>query len=165
MVNINNVIYGKVCYDSASILGGLMPTITRSALVMYSAEQMFNLINDVDAYPQFLPDCGDSKIVSQTESAMTASLLVSKGGIKKWFTTENVLTLNESVKMNLVDGPFKYLVGEWTLVPLSEEACKINFNIDYEFSSKVLGIAFGRVFDHLVNNIVQSFISRAKEVY
>lgn len=142
-----------------------MPTITRSALVMHSAEQMFDLINDIDAYPQFLPDCGDSKVISQTDEQMTAALLVAKGGLKKWFTTENTLVENEKVLMNLVDGPFKYLKGEWILQPLSEEACKINFHIDYEFSSRVLGLAFGKVFDHLVNNIVQAFICRAKEVY
>lgn len=142
-----------------------MPTITRSALVMHSAEQMFNLINDVNAYPQFLPDCGDSKILSHDNDQMTASLLVAKGGIKKWFTTENTLVENEKVLMKLVDGPFKYLKGEWILQPLSNEACKINFHIDYEFSSRVLGLAFGKVFDHLVSNIVQAFIHRAKEVY
>ena len=142
-----------------------MPTISRSALVMHSAEQMFLLINDVDSYPQFLPDCGGSKIVNEDETSMTASILVSKGGIKKWFTTENTLVKNEKVVLSLVDGPFKYLKGEWLLTPLSDEACKIHFELDYEFSNKVLALAFGRVFTNLTNNIVQAFTVRAKKVY
>lgn len=142
-----------------------MPTISRSALVMHSAEQMFLLINDVDSYSQFLPDCGGSKIVNEDETSMTASILVSKGGIKKWFTTENTLVKNEKVVLSLVDGPFKYLKGEWLLTPLSDEACKIHFELDYEFSNKVLALAFGRVFTNLTNNIVQAFTVRAKKVY
>ena len=142
-----------------------MPTINRSALVMHSAEQMFLLINDVDTYPQFLPDCGGSKIIREDESSMTASILVSKGGIKKWFTTENILVKNEKVLLSLVDGPFKYLKGEWLLTPLSEDACKIHFELDYEFSNKMLALAFGRVFTHLTNNIVQAFTTRANKVY
>lgn len=142
-----------------------MPKISRNALVMFSAKQMFSLINDVDKYVEFLPDCGGSKTLKQDETSMTASILVAKGGIKKWFTTENTLVGNEKVILSLVDGPFKYLTGEWRLEPLSEDACKIYFDLDYEFSNKLLSFAFGRVFTNLVNNIVQAFILRAKEVY
>ena len=142
-----------------------MPTINRSALVMHSVEDMYALINDVASYPLFLPDCSDSKVVAESNDSMTASLLVAKGGIKKWFTTENTLVKNEKIILNLVDGPFKYLKGEWCLKSLSEDACKIHFELDYEFSNKMLGLAFGKVFTHLVNNIVQAFTVRAKEVY
>ncbi len=142
-----------------------MPTISRSALVMHNVEQMYSLINDVLAYPQFLPDCNDSKIVSRSENEMTASLLVAKGGVSKWFTTKNTLELNKTIKMDLLDGPFKKLTGSWLLTPLSEEACKISLDLDYEFSNKMFALAFGRVFNHLANNMVQAFTSRAKEVY
>ena len=142
-----------------------MPAISRSALVMHSVEEMYNLINDVLAYPTFLPECSDSKIISQDEHSMTAALLVSKGGLKKWFTTKNVLVNNQQVELNLVDGPFKKLVGSWQLTALSDEACKVNLELEYEFSSKVFDLAFGRVFNHLVNNMVQAFTNRAKEVY
>ncbi|MFT5760123.1 MAG: ribosome-associated toxin RatA of RatAB toxin-antitoxin module [Alteromonadaceae bacterium] len=142
-----------------------MPVISRSALVMHSVEEMYCLINDVNNYANFLPDCSDSKIITQNESSMTAALLVSKGGLKKWFTTENTLIKNKEVIMNLVDGPFKKLAGGWLLTPLSEEACKIELNLDYEFSSKMFDLAFGRVFNHLANNMVQAFTNRAKEVY
>ena len=126
---------------------------------------MYTLINDVLAYPQFLPDCSDSKIIEQSDAAMTAALKVSKGGINKWFTTENTLVENQRVELNLVDGPFNQLKGTWELTPLSDEACKISLNLDYEFSNKMFDIAFGRVFNHIANNMVQAFTQRAKEVY
>jgi ribosome-associated toxin RatA of RatAB toxin-antitoxin module len=132
---------------------------------MYSAEDMYRLINDVLAYPKFLPDCSDSKIIAESADSMTAALLVSKGGLKKWFTTENTLLSNQEVQMSLVDGPFKQLVGGWQLKALSDEACKIELNLEYEFSNKVFDVAFGRVFNHLANNMVQAFTLRAKEVY
>lgn len=132
---------------------------------MFNAEQMFQLINDILAYPEFLPDCGDSKIISSDNNKVTASLLVSKGGLKKWFTTENTLVTNQEVNMSLIDGPFKYLTGKWLLTPLSEEACKVSLQLDYEFSSKVFDLAFGRVFNGIANNMVQAFTQRAKEVY
>lgn len=142
-----------------------MPAISRSALVMYSVEQMYQLINDVVAYPQFLPDCSDSKIISHDAGQMTAALKVSKGGLNKWFTTKNELIDNKQVKLTLVDGPFKKLVGSWDLTPLSDEACKISLHLEYEFSSKVLALAFGRVFNGLANNMVHAFTERAKQVY
>ncbi len=142
-----------------------MPSISRSALVMYSVEQMYQLINDVLAYPQFLPDCSNSKIISQDESSVTASLLVSKAGIKKWFTTKNTLVSNQKITLELVDGPFNKLQGHWLLTPLSDEACKVSLELEYEFSNRMFDLAFGRVFTHMTNNMVQAFTQRAKQVY
>ena len=142
-----------------------MPSISRNALVMYSVEQMYDLINDVVSYPQFLPECIDSKIQHQNDTSMRASLLVSKGVIKKWFTTENTLLPNSAVLMTLVDGPFKKLIGGWQLTPLSDDACKIELSLEYEFSSKIFDLAFGKIFNQLANNMVQAFTLRAKEVY
>lgn len=142
-----------------------MPVVSRNALVMFSVEQMYQLVNDVLAYPQFLPDCSDSKILHQQPNKMKAALLVSKGGLTKWFTTENTLIENKQVLLNLVDGPFKRLQGSWSFTPLSDEACKISLELEYEFSSKVFDLAFGRVFNSLANNMVQAFSQRAKEVY
>ncbi|WP_440875450.1 type II toxin-antitoxin system RatA family toxin [Thalassotalea sp. PLHSN55] len=142
-----------------------MPTISRSALVMHSAEEMYQLINDVSSYPSFVPDCSDSKVISADENEVTAALLVSKGGLKKWFTTKNTLVPNKQVNMNLIDGPFNKLTGGWTLTSLSDEACKISLALEYEFSNKMYDFAFGRVFNHMANNMVQAFTQRAKEVY
>jgi len=132
---------------------------------MYSVDQMYQLINDVLAYPQFLPDCGNSKIISEDDKSVTASLQVSKAGFKKWFTTKNTFVSNQQVQLELVDGPFSKLQGHWQLTPLSEEACKVSLELEYEFSNKVLDLAFGRTFNHLTNNMVQAFTQRAKNVY
>jgi len=142
-----------------------MPTISRSALVMYSVEQMFQLINDIPAYPKFLPDCNDSKVISQDEQTVTAALLVSKGGLSKWFTTKNTFISNEKIHLSLVDGPFKTLEGYWLLTPLSEEACKVSLELDYEFSNKLVSLAFGKIFGHFSNSLVQVFTQRAKDIY
>lgn len=142
-----------------------MPSISRSALLMHSVSEMYQLINDVNSYPRFVPDCSDSKVITEDESSMTAALLVSKGGLKKWFTTKNELVENKKVVMQLVDGPFKKLIGGWTLTELSDEACKISLDLEYEFSNKMFDLAFGKVFNHMANNMVQAFTQRAKEVY
>ena len=97
----------------------VMPQISRTALVPYSAEQMYQLVNDVQSYPQFLPGCTGSRILESTPGQMTAAVDVSKAGISKTFTTRNQLTSNQSILMNLVDGPFKNLVAclkSWRLI-------------------------------------------------
>ena len=142
-----------------------MPTISRSALVMHSVEQMYQLINDIVAYPSFLPDCNDSKVIAKDEKTVTAALLVSKGGLSKWFTTKNTLVSNEKIKLSLVNGPFKKLEGYWLLTPLSEDACKVSLELEYEFSNKLVSLAFGKVFSHFSNTLVQVFTQRAKQVY
>ena len=135
----------------------VMPQISRTALVPYSAEQMYQLVNDVQSYPQFLPGCTGSRILESTPGQMTAAVDVSKAGISKTFTTRNQLTSNQSILMNLVDGPFKKLIGGWKFTPLS--------HLDFEFTNKLIELAFGRVFKELAANMVQAFTVRAKEVY
>jgi ribosome-associated toxin RatA of RatAB toxin-antitoxin module len=142
-----------------------MPTISRSALVMYSVDQMYQLINDIPAYPNFLPDCNDSRVISQDDQSVTAALLVSKGGLSKWFTTKNTLISNEKIHLSLVNGPFKKLEGYWLLTALSDDACKVSLELEYEFSNKLVSLAFGKVFGHFSNSLVQVFTQRAKEIY
>lgn len=142
-----------------------MPRITRSALLMYSAEQMFNLVNDVDTYPDFLPGCTGTRILDSQDDQITAAVDVSKAGISKTFTTKNTLIAAQEVKMDLVDGPFKKLTGGWTFKALDSTACKVSLDLEFVFSSKLVEVAFGRIFSDLVNNMVQSFTDRAKEVY
>ncbi|AYA64188.1 MULTISPECIES: type II toxin-antitoxin system RatA family toxin [unclassified Alteromonas] len=142
-----------------------MPSIQRSALVAYSAGAMFDLVNDVAAYPQFLPGCADSQVLDHSESHMKASLLVSKAGIKQWFTTLNTLEPARRIDMRLVDGPFKQLSGGWTFSPLSDDACKIALNLDFEFSNRLTEMAFGKVFSGLATSMVNAFTERARSVY
>ncbi len=142
-----------------------MAQVSRSALLMYSAEEMYQLVNDVTAYPEFLPGCVDANILAANENTMRASVKVSKAGISQTFTTENVLVNGQSILMNLVDGPFKHLTGGWTFTKLDEQACKVNLDLDFEFNSSLVEIAFGRIFNELVGSMVKSFSSRAKVVY
>lgn len=142
-----------------------MPHISRSALVPFSAEQMYSLVNDVDAYPKFLPGCTGSRILDKTDNTMVAAVDVAKAGISKTFTTKNTLTSNQSIDMQLVDGPFRKLMGGWNFTPLSPEACKVELNLDFEFTNKLIELAFGKIFKELAGSMVQAFTLRAKEVY
>lgn len=142
-----------------------MPQVSRSALVAFSAESMFDLVNDVEAYPHFLPGCAETKILSQDEEAMEASILIAKAGVKQWFTTQNKLERGKFIQMQLVDGPFTHLKGGWVFTSLAEDACKIELNLDFEFSSKLAEMAFGKVFNSIATNMVVAFTARAKEVY
>ncbi|MBP2834573.1 MULTISPECIES: type II toxin-antitoxin system RatA family toxin [Dickeya] len=142
-----------------------MPKISRSALVPFSAEQMYKLVNDVSSYPAFLPGCTGSRVLSSSESEMTAAVDVSKAGISKTFTTRNTLVDNQCILMQLVDGPFRQLSGDWRFTPLSEDACKVELNLDFEFKNALIELAFGKIFKELANSMVQAFTLRAKEVY
>lgn len=141
-----------------------MPTVNRSALVPFSAEQMFDLVNDVAQYPAFLPGCAEAKVVEQNATFMKASLLIAKMGVHQWFTTSNELSRGKFIRMTLVDGPFKALGGGWTFTALAEDACKIELDLEFEFSSKIVEMAFGKVFSSIANNMVKAFTERAKEV-
>ncbi|MCO7261569.1 type II toxin-antitoxin system RatA family toxin [Dickeya zeae] len=142
-----------------------MPKISRSALVPFSAEQMYKLVNDVSSYPAFLPGCTGSRVLSSSESEMTAAVDVSKAGISKTFTTRNTLVDNQCILMQLVDGPFRQLSGDWRFTPLSDDACKVELNLDFEFKNALIELAFGKIFKELANGMVQAFTLRAKEVY
>ncbi|WMN59699.1 type II toxin-antitoxin system RatA family toxin [Pseudoalteromonas xiamenensis] len=142
-----------------------MPQIEKSALVMYSTKEMFDLVNEVNAYPEFLPHCSGAKVIAVEGQKMTASLEISKAGMSKWFTTENQLVENHEVAMQLVDGPFKFLKGRWQFIALDEHACKVALKLDFEFSNKLVELAFGKVFNEVAKNMVAAFTQRAKQVY
>ena len=142
-----------------------MPKVTRSALVSFSADQMFSLVNDVARYPEFLPGCSGSRVIESSDSAMVASVDVSKAGISKTFTTSNRLADGAEILMELVDGPFKKLQGGWYFTPLDDQACKVELKLEFEFSSRMIEIAFGKIFNELTTNMVSAFTQRAKQVY
>lgn len=142
-----------------------MAQISRSALVPFSAEQMYQIVNDVNAYPQFLPGCTGSRILESSDAQMIASVDVAKAGISKTFTTRNQLTEGRRIDMQLVDGPFRRFAGGWQFMVVSDDACKVELNLDFEFSNMLIELAFGRVFKELANSMVQAFTARAREVY
>ncbi len=132
---------------------------------MHSAEQMFDLVNNINAYPEFVPDCADAKVLEQNEEFITASLKIAKGGLSKWFTTKNTLLPENKIQMQLVEGPFKRLSGGWSFVPLDKNACKVILTLEFEFKNRLIQMAFGKVFNEVANNMVAAFINRAKTVY
>lgn len=142
-----------------------MPKINKNALVPFSAQQMYDLVNDVEAYENFLPGCKSSQVITSDESYMKAKMVVAKAGIEQELVTENALVANRSIQMSLAQGPFKSLSGGWTFTPLSDEACKIELNLEFTFASRLVDMAFGKVFKSLTSNMVKAFSERAKEVY
>lgn len=142
-----------------------MPNINKSALVPYSANKMYTLVNDVNAYQTFLPGCRESSVISQSERHMEAKMVLVKAGIEQVLVTSNILIPDQSIQMSLSKGPFNSLGGGWTFTPLSDEACKIELALEFTFSSSLVDLAFGNVFRSVTSNMVRAFTNRAKEVY
>jgi ribosome-associated toxin RatA of RatAB toxin-antitoxin module len=142
-----------------------MTTIHKSALVPYSAEQMYSLVDDVLAYPEFLPWCNGSKEISRQEHELEASLEIAHSGIHKSFTTRNQLEKNSLIKMHLVEGPFKHLKGVWRFQPLGDAGSRVELDLEFEFSSKLLEVTFGPVFNKIASTLMDAFIQRAQKVY
>lgn len=139
--------------------------VERSALVPYSAAQMFDLVNDIEAYPQFMDGCSGAKILARGEDWLEARLELSKAGVTQSFVTHNQLQAPHSMSMNLVDGPFKYLRGVWRFTPLAEQACKVSFELEFELQNRLLGMAVGKLFESVSNKQVDALCARAKQVY
>ncbi|MGZ8190908.1 MAG: type II toxin-antitoxin system RatA family toxin [Methylococcaceae bacterium] len=142
-----------------------MTIIQKSALVKFSARQMFDLVNDIEAYPKFLPWCSGSRIIKREDDFVEAELLIAKGGFKKSFSTRNRVDEGGTISISLLDGPFSYLEGVWNFMPLREDASKISLDLEFEMSGKLASLAFGAVFNQICNTMVSSFTNRAKEVY
>ncbi|NCN44120.1 MAG: ubiquinone-binding protein [Piscirickettsiaceae bacterium CG_4_9_14_3_um_filter_43_564] len=142
-----------------------MKKITRSALLPYSDECMFDLVNNVATYPEFLPWCGGSEVISETNDKMVASILIAKAGIKHQFKTENHLERPKKIELHLLEGPFKSLYGLWEFQSINTSACKISLEIEFEINNSFLDAAIGVVFEQIVASLVQSFCNRAKQVY
>lgn len=142
-----------------------MPQISRNALVMYSAKSIYDLVNDIEKYPLFLPNCSAASLVEARGNKMVGAIEIKKGLVCKTFTTQNTLTEPTKISMSLVNGPFKYLRGHWYFSPLDDNACKVELTLDYEFSNKLIEVAFGGVFKEVASNMIQAFTQRAKAVY
>lgn len=142
-----------------------MTVINRSAIVPYSARDMFVLVDDIAKYPEFLPWCRTSKEISRDETIVEASIEIAKSGVHKTFTTRNTLSKYEQIEMRLIDGPFESLHGFWRFQGLNEVACKVTLDIEFEFSNKLLSLTVGPVFSHICNTLVNAFVARARDVY
>jgi len=142
-----------------------MAVVHKSVLLGYSAQQMFDLVAAIEDYPKFLPWCGAVEIKEQHENRVVASVGISYHGVRQSFTTSNQNTEPSEIRMQLVDGPFKCLDGVWSFKALREDACKIELDLHYEFSSALLAQLVGPVFGMIANSMVDSFCKRAESVY
>jgi ribosome-associated toxin RatA of RatAB toxin-antitoxin module len=142
-----------------------MITVDRSALVEHPAPLMFALVENVEAYPQFLPWCSGVEIVSREPGRTVATLHVLYHGIRQAFTTENTNTPGESIQITLVSGPFKHLVGLWRFKALGEHACKVSLHMEYQLANALLAGVAGPVFGHIANTFVDAFVRRAQALY
>ncbi len=142
-----------------------MREIHRSALVPYSAADMFALVNDVKAYPRFLPWCRASSVRELGEREREASLEFSRAGLHRRFTTRNTLDPARAIRMDLLDGPFRVLEGAWSFRPLGEAGSKVTLDLRFEFASRLLEAVFAPVFAELMNSLVDAFVARACELH
>ena len=139
--------------------------IRRSALVLHPAMEMFRLVQDVPAYPEFLGWCVRSEVHEQTAEHQVATLVVKVSGVTQSFTTHNRFVSGERLTLSLVDGPFRHLSGEWLFEPLGSEGSKVTLVLNFDFSSKMLSSAFRRGFTHIADRLVNEFSQRADAVY
>ncbi len=142
-----------------------MTTIHRNALVMHSAADMFALVNDVLAYPEFLPWCSRAEVLEQGPTIMVAKLEIARGKLRQSFTTRNTLKAPGSIRMQLEDGPFRVFKGCWKFSPLDERACKVALDLEFEFSGTLASVLLGRVFDEAADHMIDAFCKRANEIH
>jgi ribosome-associated toxin RatA of RatAB toxin-antitoxin module len=142
-----------------------MAVVHKTVFLGYSAEQMFDLVAKVEEYPKFLPWCGGVKVLEDSEDRLVACLGINFHGVRQSFTTANVNTRATQMTMKLVDGPFRVMDGVWTFKMLRADACKVEFDLRYEFSSMILEQLIGPVFGMIANSMVDSFCKRAETVY
>jgi ribosome-associated toxin RatA of RatAB toxin-antitoxin module len=140
-------------------------SVSKSALVYHSASEMFNLVRDVEAYPEFLPWCHSTRILSREPNRICAEIAVSRLGIRQTFSTCNRFAEGEWMELELQNGPFRYLRGRWSFLPLRPDACKVALDMDFEFSGALIDRAFGAVFNQIANTMVDAFCKRGDEVY
>jgi ribosome-associated toxin RatA of RatAB toxin-antitoxin module len=139
--------------------------IERSALVPFSAERMFALVNDVRRYPEFVPWCAGAEVLEETDALIEASLRLKRGGVEHRFTTRNTLTPFTAMRLELVDGPFTTFTGDWTFKALGEDACKIGLTLTFQYRGRLATAALGALLSSSADTLVEAFCQRAKALY
>jgi ribosome-associated toxin RatA of RatAB toxin-antitoxin module len=141
--------------------------VKKSVLLWYSPREMFDLVVDVPAYPQFLPWCQRAEVLSQEPGVVTARLHLAYAGVRHAFTTRNTHVEGQSVAMGLVDGPFSHLEGLWRFIPIGPDgtACRVEFELSYAFANRPLELVVSPVFDRIANTFVDAFVTRAEQVH
>ena len=138
-----------------------MPTVSTSVCVDFTPQQMYDLVNDVQSYPEYLPLCGAVKVHFRSPTNLRATLTLAKGKIKFSFTTANTMIEGKRIQMNLIDGPFKFFKGAWAFEPSANGGCETAYRCDFEFSNGLLGLAFGPFFKEVMESLVEAFCRQA----
>lgn len=142
-----------------------MPQVSRSALVDFSAQQMFDLVNDIARYPEYMPGCIAAEVLSSSAECVEARLTLGKSGISQSFVTRNILVAGESMVMELVEGPFKHFKGDWQFTPLAEQACKVSLELSFEFNNPLLAMTMNKKLEEMAGRQVDAISERAKQTY
>jgi ribosome-associated toxin RatA of RatAB toxin-antitoxin module len=140
-----------------------MARVEKVVLVAHSAERMAALVEDVPAYPGFLPWCGGSSVLQRENGVTVASVTINYHGIRQTFTTRNTRSARDRLDIELVDGPFRRLEGQWRFQPLGADGCKVGLILEYEFSSRILERLIGPVFAGIADSLVDAFVARADQ--
>lgn len=142
-----------------------MTLINRSALLPYQAGQLYDLVNDVEAYPAFMDGCVGAQVLHREEQLLEARLDLAKGGVAHSFSTRNRLVDSNEIVLELLEGPFEHFEGRWAFLPLGDEACKVSLHLEFQVSNAVLGAAAARLFEKVTNNLVDAIERRARQLY
>ena len=142
-----------------------MALVEKSVLVGYSTQQMFDLVDQIEDYPQFLPWCGGTSIKIRQDSLVVATIQIDYLQLRQSFTTENTSHAPHTIQMRLHEGPFQQLDGLWRFTELNPEACKVELRLHYEFSSKLIESLVNPVFSLIAGTLVDAFVARAEKIY
>ncbi|MGH8708595.1 MAG: type II toxin-antitoxin system RatA family toxin [Burkholderiales bacterium] len=142
-----------------------MKRIARSAIVEHAAAEMYALVDDIEAYPQFLPWCSAARVRERTASRTVATLAVGLKGLRYEFTTENAGRPAQAIDLRLLEGPFRHFAAHWRFSALGERAARIEFAMEYEFTGALVSRALGPLFRTIADTMVDAFTRRADAVY
>ena len=142
-----------------------MRKISRSALVPYSASQMYALVDNIEAYPEFLPWCSDAVVHLREANVVEATLELRRSGLRRRFKTRNTVRVNQAIDLALIDGPFRHLAGAWRFGELGASGCKVSLELEFELESRVTDALLGPFFAEICNSLVDAFARRARDIY
>lgn len=142
-----------------------MPKIERSALVNHSAAELFDLVNDIEAYPSFMPGCRGARVIEKSDEELVGELQLGAAGVEQRFTTRNALERPTRISMSLLEGNFREFSAEWKFEPLSDQACKVSLSMNFEFSRSFLDLAASTLFSSMASAQVDAIVKRAAAVY
>lgn len=139
--------------------------VRRSALVTFSPEQMFDLVVDVERYPEFLPWVAGAVLHEKSEHGLLASLEMQRGGVRERFTTRNAFERPAVMTLQLVEGPFRVLEGRWSFTPIGTAGTRAELEMRFEFANPVASLLFGKAFEQSCSSLIDAFIARARQIH